>query len=82
VVPTILALIALQFDMIQYVAGYQDSRRLLQRMRRNDVDIAMYDESSILYRIRVASYWLKLCSSIIAALWLIVVVGHRALQLM
>lgn len=79
--PIILALLALVFDLVQYLAGYIQNKSLFDDMEKDGSEYKPYPRDAIVRRVRIATFWLKLASSIASTGWLIFVLGHRTLLL-
>ena len=58
-----LAILAMAFDLAQYVSAYLQSTRVLTRAEASEDGTASYDSRSALYRARVAFFWGKLVTA-------------------
>jgi len=67
-----LAISALLFDLLQYVAGYKVSKKLLDSMDREKLQEAEFDYRELSYRAQNWFFILKQCAVILACFWLLV----------
>jgi hypothetical protein len=72
-----LCLLALLFEMFQYLSGYATNRQALTRMEREGLDKFSYDTSALLYRVREWCFCAKIGLTIAAAIWLLALVLRK-----
>lgn len=77
--PMVLALLALLFDLIQYIAAYRLTYGLLGEIEDEGIQEKRFDTSSLNYKLRTLSYWSKITLCAAAALWLVVTASIRTL---
>ena len=71
-----LSILVMFLDFLQYVAGYRDTRNLLDRMEREGKDEAQYNEKSFWRKARESFFISKQLVLGLAVLWLLVIVGR------
>lgn len=69
--PIVLALACLLLDLAQYWFGYVFIRRHLSRMERERTKEAKYNYRDPIYRLRTASFHLKLAFMMVSVVWLL-----------
>jgi hypothetical protein len=78
-VPAVLALLALAFDLIQYIAANRQNVRILRRMEREGLSEARFDPAERMGRLRHLAYNLKISLSILSVGWIASVTIGRTL---
>src|ERR1700681_4285530 len=56
----LLCILAMMFDMIQYLAAYRDADRIRRRIEASRLTEFEYDESTFLYKLRKWSFCIKI----------------------
>ena len=71
-----LAVSAMLFDILQYLFGYWNTRKVLSAMETAGKTEASYDYSSYLYRLRSFFFAAKLLAMTAGAVWLVFILGR------
>jgi hypothetical protein len=71
-----LAVLAMLFDILQYLFGYWNTRKVLSAMEAAGKTEASYDYSSCLYRLRSFFFAAKMVAMTAGAVWLVFVLGR------
>ena len=79
--PAVVALLALIFDLLQYIAANSQDRALLRRMEKQNVTQLPYDSKSFWYTIRNTAYWVKIIFCFISVLWIVFLSIKRIISL-
>ena len=74
-VPVILAIVSLTFDLAQYIAGLRYNVALLRRLETQGLESVPYAPDAPLYRLRQAFFYGKLGFCLLAGGSLIVILG-------
>lgn len=72
----IVCLTALSLDMLQYLFGWLDSKRLLNQAETDELKEILYDTGALFYRARSWCFRGKLTLLLIAFVWGIVLLGR------
>ena len=80
-IPAAIALAALFLDLLQYFAADQQTRSLLARMEKDDVQSLSYDKFDAMYRLRNLAYYGKIVLGLAAAIWMILLSVGRVISL-
>ena len=81
IAPIVLALAALVFDLLQYLAGYKVSRDLLTKMEAQELSSMQFDRGHWASKSRKFFYGAKITLCIVSACWLMAVAVGRIFSL-
>jgi hypothetical protein len=76
VVVSIIAVLAMSLDFLQYLSGYINVDTLFNLMETNEVTEGHYDYDSLSWKVRKWSFRGKLLTLIIAVLWLLCILAY------
>jgi hypothetical protein len=74
----LLCILGLLSDLLQYLCAYATVKETYEKMEELGSDTAMYDYTSIYYRLRGAFFGLKIAITVLAAIWLLIVIFMKA----
>lgn len=72
--PMALSIMSLLLDIFQYWAGYIQIRKNLHEMEGNDRDRVTFDNSSILFKLRMGAFYGKQILVLVSVFWLLAVI--------
>jgi hypothetical protein len=73
----LLCILAMMFDMIQYLAAYRDADRIRRRIEASRLTEFEYDESTFLYKLRKWSFCIKIVLTVAGTIVLLVTLFRK-----
>jgi hypothetical protein len=66
-----LCIASLTCEMLQYLSGYANDRRLLRDVEARNAQTFDYDPAALLYRLRMFFFYVKILTTVVAAVFLL-----------